>query len=73
MVTCTGFPPAALDFYDDLEVDGTKISWEANRHIYQESVFAPMKALTAELATERSVTGASPHRSVGAQVHRLCR
>jgi uncharacterized protein (TIGR02453 family) len=51
-VTFEGFPPAALDFYDDLEVDNTKSFWEANKHIYQESVLAPMKALTAELAEE---------------------
>ncbi|HEY9354073.1 MAG TPA: DUF2461 family protein, partial [Nocardioides sp.] len=43
---------AALDFYDDLEVDNTKSFWEAHKHIYKESVHAPMKALTDELAEE---------------------
>lgn len=47
-----GFPVAALDFYDDLEVDNTKSFWEAHKHIYKESVHAPMKALTDELAEE---------------------
>ena len=48
----TGFPVAALDFYDDLEMDNTKSFWEANRAVYDESVAAPMKALTAALEPE---------------------
>ena len=51
-MTFTGFPVAALDFYDDLEVDNTKSFWEANKHVYQESVRAPMVALTDALAQE---------------------
>ena len=27
----TGFPVAALDFYDDLEVDNTKSYWEKHK------------------------------------------
>ena len=48
----TGFPTAALDFYDDLEVDNTKSFWEAHKHVYAESVQAPMVALTDALAQE---------------------
>ncbi len=48
----TGFPAAALDFYDDLEVDNTRSFWEAHKHVYQESVLAPMKALTTALEQE---------------------
>ena len=48
----TGFPVAALDFYDDLEVDNTKSFWEANKAVYAEQVRAPMVALTAALAAE---------------------
>jgi uncharacterized protein (TIGR02453 family) len=48
----TGFPEAALDFYDDLEMDNTKTFWEAHREVYATSVAAPMKALTAALADE---------------------
>ena len=44
-MTFEGFPVAALDFYDDLEVDNTKSFWEAHKHVWQESVQAPMKAL----------------------------
>ncbi|WP_310528833.1 DUF2461 domain-containing protein [Nocardioides sp.] len=48
----TGFPVAALDFYDDLEMDNTKSYWEANRAVYADSVAAPMKALTSALEPE---------------------
>ena len=51
-MTFEGFPSAALDFYDDLEVDNTKSFWEANQHVYKESVLAPMKALTEALEPE---------------------
>lgn len=45
----TGFPEAALDFYDDLEIDNTKSFWEAHKPQYLESVREPMVALTDEL------------------------
>lgn len=48
----TGFPVAALDFYDDLEVDNTKSFWDTNKAVYLESVKAPMDALCEVLAPE---------------------
>ena len=48
----TGFPVAALDFYDDLEMDNTKSYWEAHKAVYAEAVKAPMVALTEALAPE---------------------
>lgn len=48
----TGFPTAALDFYDDLEMDNTKSFWTAHKHVYEESVRAPMTALLASLEEE---------------------
>lgn len=48
----TGFPVAALDFYDDLEMDNTRSFWEANKPVYADSVAEPMKALTAALEPE---------------------
>jgi len=51
-VTFEGFPVAALDFYDDLEVDNTKSFWEAHKDVYAESVKAPMQALCAALEPE---------------------
>ena len=48
----TGFPAAALDFYDDLEMDNTKTFWNEHKHVYEESVKVPMTALLAELEAE---------------------
>ena len=36
----SGFPVAALDFYDDLEVENTKAFWEAHRQTYRDEVRA---------------------------------
>jgi len=51
-VQFTGFPVAALDFYDDLEVDNTKSFWEAHKDVYAASVKAPMQALCSALEPE---------------------
>ena len=51
-MTFTGFPVAALDFYDDLEMDNTKSFWEANKAVYEQAVKAPMTALLAALEPE---------------------
>ena len=48
----SGFPEAALDFYDDIEMDNTKTFWEAHKDVYRTAVAEPMKALTAALADE---------------------
>ena len=48
----TGFPAAALDFYDDLELDNTRSFWEAHQQAYAEHVRAPMVALTEALEPE---------------------
>ena len=47
-----GFPVAALDFYDDLEVDNTKSYWEKHKATYDNDVKAPMVALASALAPE---------------------
>ncbi len=57
MASFNGFPVAALDFYDDLEMDNTKSFWEANKHVYHESVRAPMLALIEALSDEFSSPG----------------
>ncbi|WP_295658469.1 DUF2461 domain-containing protein [uncultured Nocardioides sp.] len=56
-MTFQGFPTAALDFYDDLEVDNTKSFWEAHKGVYAECVAAPMKALCADLAPQFAPDG----------------
>ncbi|MFZ2512366.1 MAG: DUF2461 domain-containing protein [Gordonia sp. (in: high G+C Gram-positive bacteria)] len=48
----TGFPEAAFDFYDDLEVDNSKVFWEAHKEQYRVAVAEPMAALTHALASE---------------------
>ncbi|HEY1134367.1 MAG TPA: DUF2461 domain-containing protein [Nocardioides sp.] len=47
-----GFPEAALDFYDDLELDNSRAFWLAHKEQYDASVRAPMLALTAGLEAE---------------------
>jgi uncharacterized protein (TIGR02453 family) len=51
-VSFTGIPLAALDFYEDLEADNSKAFWTAHKHIYDESVRAPMQALADALAKD---------------------
>ena len=48
----TGIPFAALDFYEDLEADNSKVWWNAHKEVYEQEVKAPMKALVAELEPE---------------------
>ena len=50
--TFEGFPVAALDFYDDLELDNTKSFWTAHKDVYETAVKAPMGALVAALEPE---------------------
>ena len=52
MMAFTGFPTAALDFYDDLEMDNTKSFWTAHKEVYDTAVAGPMKALVAALEDE---------------------
>jgi uncharacterized protein (TIGR02453 family) len=47
-----GFPVAALDFYDDLEMDNTKSFWTAHKRVYDEAVRVPMTALVTALEDE---------------------
>jgi len=51
-VEFTGFPVAALDFYDDLEMDNTKSFWTAHKAVYESAVKAPMAALVSALEPE---------------------
>ena len=52
VVTFTGIPMAALDFYEDLEADNTKSFWTAHKSIYDESVRGPLEALSTALESE---------------------
>ena len=59
----SGFPVAALDFYDDLEMDNTKAYWEKHKPVYDEAVKAPMAELVAALADVLAAKGV-----VGAEI-----
>jgi len=48
----SGFPEAALDFYDDLETDNTRSFWTAHADVYATCVKEPMIALCQELSDE---------------------
>jgi uncharacterized protein (TIGR02453 family) len=48
----SGWPEAALDFYDGLEEDNSKAYWTAHKAVYDQAVLGPMTALTEELAPE---------------------
>jgi uncharacterized protein (TIGR02453 family) len=47
-----GWPVEALEFYEGLEADNTKVYWTEHQVVYDKSVYAPMAALVAELADE---------------------
>ncbi len=47
-----GLPPELFIFFADLEHDNTKEFWTANKHVWKESVEAPMRALLSELEDE---------------------
>jgi uncharacterized protein (TIGR02453 family) len=49
-MTFSGWPEAALDFYEGLEIDNSKAYWTAHKPVYTESVLGPMTELTEELA-----------------------
>lgn len=64
-MTFAGFPEAAFDFYDDLEVDNTKTFWDAHKDTYLAAVVRPMTDLTDELADEFGTAKIfRPHRDV---------
>ena len=47
-----GWPPEALEFYEGLEADNSKVYWTAHKDVYDEHVYAPMAALLVELEPE---------------------
>jgi uncharacterized protein (TIGR02453 family) len=61
----TGFPEAALDFYEDLETDNSRSFWTAHLDVYEESVRTPMKELANALAPQFGDAKVfRPHRDV---------
>jgi len=48
----TGWPVEAVEFYEGLQADNSKIYWQENKAVYEDCVRAPMEQLLAELAGE---------------------
>jgi uncharacterized protein (TIGR02453 family) len=48
----SGWPAAAVTFFEGLEADNSKRFFDANREVYLETVKAPMQALLEELEPE---------------------
>ncbi len=47
-----GIPIAALDFYEALEADNSKVFWTAHKAVYEAAVKVPIAALIADLEPE---------------------
>lgn len=47
-----GWPDEAIEFYEGLEADNSKVYWVEHKAVYDRSVRAPMEQLLAELAAE---------------------
>ena len=51
-MTFRGWPIEAVEFYEGLQADNSKVFWQAHKEVYQRDVRAPMEELLAELAGE---------------------
>jgi uncharacterized protein (TIGR02453 family) len=61
----TGFPEAALDFYDDLEANNSRSFWTAHADVYETCVRTPMHELADALTEDfGEVKMFRPHRDV---------
>mgnify|MGYP000877238954 CR=1 FL=1 len=47
-----GWPIEAIEFYEGLEADNSKVYWQDHKAVYDRHVKAPMEELLAELADE---------------------
>jgi len=51
-VAFRGWPEEAIEFFDGLEVDNTKVYWLEHKSVYENSVRRPMEELLADLERE---------------------
>jgi uncharacterized protein (TIGR02453 family) len=51
-MTFRGWPVEAIEFYEGLEADNSKVYWQDHKSIYEQAVAGPMVELIAELAPE---------------------
>ncbi len=48
----SGWPIEAVEFYEGLQADNSKVYWQAHKDVYERCVRAPMEQLLADLADE---------------------
>ncbi len=48
----TGWPVEAVEFYEGLEADNSKVYWQTHKQTYEQHVRGPMEQLLAELSDE---------------------
>lgn len=60
----TGFPAAAVSFYEGLHLDNSRTYWQANKAVYEQAVRAPMLALLDELSDYGPFQVFRPYRDV---------
>ena len=64
-MTFSGWPRAAIGFFEGLEADNSRDYWQAHKPVYDGAVRAPLEALVAELTPEFGPgTLFRPHRDV---------
>jgi uncharacterized protein (TIGR02453 family) len=51
-MTFKGWPIEAVEFYEGLQADNSKVFWQEHKGVYETCVRAPMEQLLAELADE---------------------
>jgi uncharacterized protein (TIGR02453 family) len=47
-----GWPAAAIEFLEGIELENNKSYWTANKELYQSAVLAPMQALLSDLSAD---------------------
>jgi hypothetical protein len=52
MMAFTGWPVEAVEFYEGLQADNSKVYWQAHKAVYEKHVRGPMEELLTELADE---------------------
>ncbi|WP_293305909.1 DUF2461 domain-containing protein [Mycolicibacterium sp.] len=51
-MTFKGWPIEAVEFYEGLDADNSKVYWQRHKAVYEQSVRAPMEQLLTELRDE---------------------
>jgi len=52
LMAFSGWPIEAVEFYEGLQADNSKVYWQAHKEVYEQCVREPMEQLLAELSDE---------------------